>query len=334
MTLNKFLSVLLGLSLIVMMSCSSDDNPTEPVPTVKEFDQLAEAGDAYFTSYVNIAGHGVNTSMSAVFDLLTDADVGNDPFIIDWRSADDFAAKHISGAVNISLGQLVAKVEDGTIPNNKTIVNVCYTGQTASIATATLNLMGFDAQNLKYGMCGVTNNVTIVTKTDRWDAAVASDEYTLNKVAVSDPTVVFDFPTISTGKSSVVDIIKGQFANVTAGWGVSFSDLITNKEDYFIINYWPKAEYDDPGHIEGAYQYTPKVDFNMDQKLKYLPTNKKIAVYCYTGQTSAQVTAYLRLLGYDAYSVLYGVNGMAYGEMVGGKYLPQVPDDAFVSVLE
>ena len=320
--------------MLFLVACSDDDNPTEPTPTVNEFEKLAEAGDAYFTNYVNLAGHGVNTTMSAVFDLLSDEDASNDPFIIDWRSPEDYAIKHIAGAVNISLGQLVAKVDDGTIPNNKTIVNVCYTGQTASVATATLNLMGYDAQNLKYGMCGVTNNVTIVPKTDRWDTAVASDEYTLNKVAVADPSTVVDFPTLSTGKSDVVDIIKGQFAYVSAGWGVSFTDLITDKEDYFIINYWPKAEYDDPGHIEGAYQYTPKVDFNMDQKLKYLPTNKKIAVYCYTGQTSAQVVAYLRLLGYDAYSVLYGVNGMAFGQMAAGKYAPQVPDDAFVSVLE
>ena len=32
--------------------------------------------------------------------------------------------------------------------------------------------------------------------------------------------------------------------------------------------------------------------------------------YCYTGQTSAVVTAYLRVLGYDAYSLTFGMNGI------------------------
>ncbi len=54
-----------------------------------------------------------------------------------------------------------------------------------------------------------------------------------------------------------------------------------------------------------------------DTFLNTLPTNKKIAVYCYTGQTSAHVAAYLRVLGYDAKSILFGVNGMAHDTMPG-----------------
>ena len=51
-------------------------------------------------------------------------------------------------------------------------------------------------------------------------------------------------------------------------------------------------------------------DLHLDNYLKSLPTDKKIVVYCYTGQTSAQTSAYLGVLGYDAYSLLYGVNAM------------------------
>ena len=32
--------------------------------------------------------------------------------------------------------------------------------------------------------------------------------------------------------------------------------------------------------------------------------------YCYTGQTSAVVTATLRVLGYDAYTMTFGMNGL------------------------
>ncbi len=297
---------------------------------------LAEVGDAYYTAYTTINGRGVNTTMQNVFDNLTDGDDTNNPQIIDWRSAADYDAKHIKGAINISLGDLIDKVEDGTIDKSKEIVNVCYTGQTASIATATLNMLGYDSQNLKFGMCGVTNNTDIVAKTDRWDNAIAEDEYTLSKVAVADPTTEYDPPTLATGGSTAEEVIKGRFEATASGWGVGFSTIKENESDYFIINYWVKDQYDNPGHIETACQFTPKADFHSDGKLKYLPTDKKIAVYCYTGQTSAQVAAYLRMLGYDAYSITYGVNGFAHDQMLETqtRYHGPDPDDKYVSVLE
>ena len=56
MTLKRILFLLLSLSLVVFMSCSSDDdNPVEPGPT--EFELLAEVGDAYYTAYTTITGH-------------------------------------------------------------------------------------------------------------------------------------------------------------------------------------------------------------------------------------------------------------------------------------
>ncbi len=46
------------------------------------------------------------------------------------------------------------------------------------------------------------------------------------------------------------------------------------------------------------------------EDLKTLPTDKTIVVYCYTGQTSANMAAYLQVLGYDAKSLLFGASGM------------------------
>jgi rhodanese-related sulfurtransferase len=50
--------------------------------------------------------------------------------------------------------------------------------------------------------------------------------------------------------------------------------------------------------------------------LKTLPTDETIVVYCYTGQTSAALAAYLRILGYDAVTLLFGTNAMIYDTMV------------------
>ncbi|RLD92338.1 MAG: hypothetical protein DRJ13_16695 [Bacteroidetes bacterium] len=78
-------------------------------------------------------------------------------------------------------------------------------------------------------------------------------------------------------------------------------------------------------HIDGAIQYTPKVDIAMDAALKTLPTDKTIVVYCYTGQGSANLTAYLRLVGYDAKSLKYGTNAMIHDDMTKSKWSPETP---------
>ena len=62
-------------------------------------------------------------------------------------------------------------------------------------------------------------------------------------------------------------------------------------------------------------QYTPKETIKLSADLKTLPTDKAVVIYCYTGQNSAFLTAYLRVLGYDAKSLLYGANGMIYDHL-------------------
>jgi rhodanese-related sulfurtransferase len=46
-----------------------------------------------------------------------------------------------------------------------------------------------------------------------------------------------------------------------------------------------------------------------------LPKDKKIVVYCYTGQTAGQATAALRMMGYDAVSLNGGMGTPANAPM-------------------
>jgi rhodanese-related sulfurtransferase len=312
MSLSKIFLVLLSLSLILFTACS-EDSTTEPTPAVDEFALVTEVGDVYFSTYTTANLAPVNITVASLFDNLNDGDASNDPYIIDWRAADAYASGHIVGAVNMALGDLVTNLDNGTVPSDRTILNICYTGQTASVATSFLNLLGYEAQNLKYGMCGVTDDANIIG-TDKWALAVAADEYALNMTDAGTPTNEYDYPVLDTGKDNAVEIIKARFAPAEP-WGVAVASVIAAPDDYFVINYWAYADYMNIGHIEGAYQFTPNADFVTTGKLKNLPTDKKIAVYCWTGQTSAQVVTYLRILGYDAYSIYYGVNGFAFNSL-------------------
>jgi len=327
--LKQSLVLLLALGVLFVLACSKD-NTIEPTK-VNEFKLLTDIGDNYFSAYATPGGQSVNVSMSAIFPILADADASNDPFIIDYRSATDFAAGHLKGAVNIAIGRLADNIEDGTIPTDKTVLNVCYTGQTSSYATALLNMLGYEAQNLLFGVCGID---TSLAGANNWAGQVAADEFDSQLESQENKAdKEYDFLTIKTGAEKGEDVLLARMKEMLpSGWGrITAADVFSNSGNYFIVNYWPKTEYSAPGHIPSAICYEPKDAFKADNMLKNLPTDKTIVVYCYTGQTSAQVTAYLQMLGYDARSLLYGFNGFAYGKLAAHKY--SVPTGDYSSVI-
>jgi len=317
--MKKFLSLFLIAFLTFFIGCTSTTDPDD----TSEFELVTEVGDEYFTDYTNAAGVGVNTSIAALHTLLTDGDTSNDPYIIDFRGADYYNEKHIKGAVNMTYGDVIAKIDDGTIPKDKPIVNICYSGQGASRVTALLNMLGYQAQNLLFAYCGID---TSITKATGWVGQIATDEYSNLETTANTTTTTHDFPVLETGEETAEAIIKARFSAALSDWGVQASAVWDNPDDYFIVNYWSAAHYANPGHIPGAFQFTPKSSLQADEMLNLLPTDKTIVVYCYTGQTSAQVVTYLRILGYDAKSLYYGVNGFAYHALddIGHQY--KVPE--------
>jgi rhodanese-related sulfurtransferase len=69
------------------------------------------------------------------------------------------------------------------------------------------------------------------------------------------------------------------------------------------------------GRYPNSVSFVPGEDLKSTNNLQLLPVNKKIVVYSYSGQMSAFVVAYLRVLGYDARSLLYGGNMLFYSFM-------------------
>ena len=323
--MKKLFYLVLIVSLGLFIACESSTEPKEEEP-LTEFEKIAERGNEYFTNYTNAAGAGVNITISALFDLLTDGDTSNDPYIMDFRSATYYNERHIIGAVNVTYDTLVALVNDGTIPKDRPIVNICYSGQGASAATAFLNMLGYQAQNLKFAYCGIDTSISRATG---WVSKIAEDEFTNLETTTNTTTATYDFPVLDTGEETADAIIKSRYTYIreNSGTRVSLDDLLNSPDDYFILNYWTAAHYENPGHIPGAYQFEPKASLGTDQMLNLLPTDKTIVVYCYTGQTSNQVMTYLRMLGYDAASLSYGVNGFAYHALdaIGYQYKGPAP---------
>ena len=58
----------------------------------------------------------------------------------------------------------------------------------------------------------------------------------------------------------------------------------------------------------------------MQEHFSEIPTDKPVVVYCYSGQTSSQTMAILRLLGYEAYSLSGGMGKEGGAGWLGAGY--------------
>ncbi|MBL6944595.1 MAG: rhodanese-like domain-containing protein [Bacteroidales bacterium] len=252
------------------------------------------------------------TSATDVFTLNQTGQV----YIIDIRSATDFATGHIANAHNVALGDILTHIEGVDLTPYQKVVIVCYSGQTAGFATLLLRITGYDKVfSMKWGMCSWNADFA-----GGWESAIGNTYASQFTAAATDKGPIGDMPVLSTGQTTGQAILKARVEALLAeGYTpakVANKTVFDNLASYYIINYWPADQYTDPGHVPGAMQYTPKASIKLSVDLKTLPTNKPIVAYCYTGQTSSFLAAYLRLLGYDAKSLLYGANGMIYDIMV------------------
>ena len=64
------------------------------------------------------------------------------------------------------------------------------------------------------------------------------------------------------------------------------------------------------GHIKGAYRLNETLKLADATGFKNLSPSAVVVPYCWTGQTSAMVSAYLTVLGYDAKGLFFGTNNM------------------------
>ena len=313
-----------SVSLTATNEFGSDDATMTDYITVSAASSEAETLISYLESTSSPYGkYYVNTDMPAIksAEAVKTLMATNEEYIIDIRAAADYDTAHIEGSVNLAAADVLDHIQTvDSVSNYTDIIIVCYTGQTAAWLTSLLRLAGIDnAYSLKWGMCSWNAVFAGSWKNNIGNGGILD----FDQVAV-DKGPEGDLPDLSTGFDTGADIFEARLNAVLAeGFGaaaIGNSTVLDNKEDYYIVNYWPEAEYDDPGHIIGARQYEPKQDIALDAALKTLPTDQTIVVYCYTGQNSANLAAYLRLIGYDAKSLKFGTNGMIYDQMTKAKW--------------
>ncbi len=109
------------------------------------FAQIASRADAFLA----------NGAKTIFADVKKKMDAGEPQFIMDIRAHADYVKGHIPGAVNIEFANATKPENLVKLPTEGTpIIVVCYTSQTGNQVTALLNVLGYDAWAMRFGMMG------------------------------------------------------------------------------------------------------------------------------------------------------------------------------------
>ncbi len=328
-----YLSVI--LSLFLFNSCLKD-NPTTPPDLKFEtstqiLDYLEQEGD-----YINSVNFPSLLTAGEVFNNL------NSYYVIDIRTSAEFTAGHIENSINISPDSLLNYFKSNDTLSYKKVLLVSGTGQAASYFCCLLILDGYpNVYAMKYGMAA-WNSVFSAP----WTNALQDFEYqffttTVYPKADFTPLPAVSYPSnLSDAKSKVEYRISQLMSEgFDDNFKSSYSPPVADFDNTLPIDHLPNSYliclgiptfyvifHGDLQHPYGAVSYEyyrNESELASAHYLQTIPSDKTIYIYSYSGQISAFITAYLRVLGYNAKSLLFGGNNIIYHQMLAAAFVKQ-----------
>jgi rhodanese-related sulfurtransferase len=219
------------------------------------------------------------------------------------------------------------------LPTEQPIVVYCYTGHTGQVAATALKLLGYDVQNLKYGMMGWTQNDEVLSTT-RFGPDTDQRDYPV-ETEPNEATETYEYPTVATGEEDAFEIVRVAIDTALADWSpvTSADALFENLSDGddsnnpVVLSVRSPEDYDN-GHIAGAINI-PWNQIATAENLAQLPADQPIVDYCYTGHTGQVAATVLKVLGYDVANLKYGMMGWTENDEVlaTARYNPETSPD-------
>lgn len=288
--LKNALVILVVLAVAAFfVSCGNEEAQTAETPAVRGA-SVEDTVDGYFA---NMPDHIYKIGHADFVELVAS---GSEMTILDIRRADDYAAGHIEGAVNLAWGSADLVEQVASIPQDGDVFVYCYSGQTAGQAVALFNMVGIPARSVNLGF-----NYGI-SKVEGYEEYVGTNVSTL-----ADSSYEID--------ANLLSAYEGYYADMADASGTNFASNIVSEAnakaifdaadpDVAFVSI-RQAEHYAESHIDGAVNIPWGA--GMETMFDSLPADKKIVVYCYSGQTAGQAVAMLRVLGYDAVSLKGGM---------------------------
>lgn len=290
MNFKKFLALLLALTMVLTIAaCSKDEESDDSSMSVTDENPLEDLVSKYFSEKPD---HSYLVDQAEFVEMVK---AGDDIVILDIRSADAYAEGHVQGAISVPWGGTAISDSLNKIPQDKDVYIYCVSGQTAGQTVMIMNAAGINARSVKYGF------KFGISKVEGVDAVVTTDVTEFGSETYDvDADVQAAADAYYAGLADVKDTTYANYKISEA----SLKELIDNGDDFYLLSI-RKADDFAAGHIEGAENIPYGTSFA--DNIGDLPMDKKIVVYCYSGQTAGQTVAALKLLGYDAVSLNGGV---------------------------
>ena len=158
-----------------VFDCNPPDYPVEtkqnkPSGSFKPPVILANKGESVkdiiqrrLNEYFSNLEHPVITA-DQVKAIIDDPNQAKNYQIVSVRKPEDYAKGHIKGAINIPWKEIAKPENLAKLDPNKKIITYCYTGHTGMIAAMVLNVLGYDAVDMKYGMMGWTSDSNVLNQ--------------------------------------------------------------------------------------------------------------------------------------------------------------------------
>jgi len=291
-----------------------------------EFSGIADEADRLATS-----GKTLVIPAARLHALLTDADPGNDPFLISVCAPGHFAKAHIKGSINIPRGAFWKAANLAKLPTkDKLIVAYCYTGTGAIGPVTVLNLMGYNAMQLEWGTMGWSKNDAALGPATRFPES--QEHYAVDKTPTT-AVVLWAHPVIATRGKELAEILVARGAAVEAADATvsmtaeAVQTLLADdnpNNDPFVVDTRRSEDYA-KGHVKGAINI-PSTELYQAGNLASLPLGRRIVIVDYNGQTGVGMSYVLSILGYNARGLQYGMMGWSRDDTLIAPW-PRFPAD-------
>jgi len=229
--------------------------------------------------------------------------------LVSVQTPDDYAKRHIPGAINIPFLEIAETASLSRLPRDKKIVFSCEDGHRSMAAALFLGQLGYDTRVVSMGL----------SYWNRTGADIASPYPGSAGYPVSTTESVqqerYILPVIEDvgkdGRSVIVERTKTVLAQ-KRGLLITRDEVYENAvkgtdKKYFLVSLQRPEDYA-KGHVPGAINI-PYSEIAKADTLRKLPRDKKIVLICYVGHWAGSAALFLNQLGYEAYDMRFGTLG-------------------------
>lgn len=212
--------------------------------------------------------------------------------VVDLRSAQDYAQKHVKGAVNLSIVGLAENLAH--LPKDKKLLLYCYTGQSSALAMVPLKAHGYEAIFVNGGFGQMEQ------------AGFPMDTAGVAFAPAKNPSVtdVNQAAVLAGIRSNLLAIARQHRVKTLVVPDADVKELVSGSpEKYAFVDLRPVADYA-KGHVKGAIN-APLAE--LKTRLPQLPKEKRLILCCKSGQLAAMATAPLTAEGFKIISLCAGL---------------------------